>query len=142
MYQRILLTLQAQNQKNMKAALLTVGMLVVSNVFMKFAWYGNLRLQQAGMIKDWPLIAIILMSWGLAFMEYTFMIPANRIGFEGNGGPFSLFELKIIQECISLTVFTVIAMLVFQGQHLHWNHVCAFVCILAAVVFAFLPTKG
>lgn len=131
------------NSKNiiMKTAILTVLMLVVSNIFMTFAWYGNLRLTQAGLLKNWPLIAIILMSWGLAFLEYTFMVPANRMGFNGNGGPFSLFELKIIQECISLTVFTVIAMLVFQGQHLHWNHVCAFLCIMAAVAFAFLPVK-
>lgn len=125
----------------MKTAILTVLMLMVSNIFMTFAWYGNLRLQEAGLIKNWPLIAIILLSWGLAFLEYTFMIPANRMGFNGNGGPFSLFQLKIIQECISLTVFTIIAMLVFQGQHLHWNHVCAFLCIMGAVVFAFLPIK-
>ena len=83
-------------------------MLICSNVFMTFAWYGNLKLQQMNLIKDWPLIGIIVLSWGMAFFEYTFMIPANRIGSQITGGPFSLMQLKIIQECISLFVFTVI----------------------------------
>lgn len=125
----------------MKPAVLTVVLLVISNVFMTFAWYGNLKLQQTGLIKSWPLIAVILFSWGLAFLEYCFMIPANRIGFNGNGGPYSLFQLKIIQEAISLTVFTVIAMLLFQGERLQWNHVCAFICLMAAVAFAFIPSR-
>ena len=108
---------------------------------MTFAWYGNLKLQAMGVTKSWPLIAIILLSWGVAFFEYCVMIPANRIGFRDNGGPFSLFQLKIIQEVISLTVFTVIAMLMFQGEKLHWNHIAAFICLMAAVGFAFMPTN-
>lgn len=108
---------------------------------MTFAWYGNLKLDQTGITKHWPLILIILASWGVALLEYCFMIPANRIGFRDNGGPFSLFQLKIIQEVISLTVFTLIAMFVFQGQKMQWNHMAAFVCLMSAVVFAFLPTK-
>lgn len=126
----------------MPAWITTILLLIISNVFMTFAWYGNLRLQQAGIGKDWPLIVVILLSWGIALLEYCFMIPANRIGFQDNGGPFNLFQLKIIQEVISLTVFTVIAMLVFQGQKIQWNHIAAFICILAAVAFAFLPSKG
>lgn len=125
----------------MKAGLITVIMLIISNIFMTLAWYGNLRLQQAGLIKDWPLIAIIAVSWCVAFFEYSFMIPANRIGFSDNGGPYSLFELKILQEAISLTVFTIIAMVLFQGQKLQWNHLCAFICLIAAVIFAFLPNS-
>ena len=121
----------------MKTALLTVLMLVVSNVFMTFAWYGNLRLSEAGLIKNWPLISIILLSWGLAFLEYTFMIPANRMGFDGNGGPFSLIQLKIIQEVITLTVFTLFSVIAFQ-QHLAWNHFAAFACLVAAVYFVFM----
>ena len=108
---------------------------------MTFAWYGHLKLQHGGFTKNWPLIGVILLSWGLAFIEYCFMIPANRMGFRENGGPFSLFQLKIIQEVISLTVFTVIAMLLFQGEKLHWNHIAAFICLMAAVAFAFLPAK-
>ena len=125
----------------MNAVLLTIILLIISNVFMTFAWYGNLKLQAMGVTKSWPLIAIILLSWGVAFFEYCVMIPANRIGFRDNGGPFSLFQLKIIQEVISLTVFTVIAMLMFQGEKLHWNHIAAFICLMAAVGFAFMPTN-
>lgn len=116
-------------------------MLVVSNVFMTFAWYGNLKLQQLNIIKDWPLIAIIVLSWGMAFFEYSFMIPANRIGSQITGGPFSLMQLKIIQECVSLLVFTVIVATVFKGEPIRWNHLVSFVCIVAAVFFAFLKTK-
>ncbi|MBR4229188.1 MAG: DMT family protein, partial [Bacteroidales bacterium] len=87
------------------------------------------------------LILIILSSWGLAFFEYTFMIPANRIGSQINGGPFSLMQLKIIQECVSLTVFTVIVATVFKGEPIRWNHLVSFTCIVLAVVFAFWKTK-
>lgn len=125
----------------MKTALITILLLVISNVFMTFAWYGHLKLQDSGISKNWPLIAVILLSWGIAFLEYIFMIPANRIGFKENGGPFSLFELKIIQEVITLTVFTVVALLLFKGEKLHWNHVAAFICLMGAVCFTFLPSK-
>ena len=125
----------------MNAALITVLLLVVSNVFMTLAWYGHLKLQATGISSNWPLIAVILFSWGIAFFEYCFMIPANRIGFRENGGPFSLFELKIQQEVITLTVFTIIALLMFQGEKLHWNHVAAFLCLIGAVCFTFLPGK-
>lgn len=116
-------------------------MLVVSNVFMTFAWYGNLKLQQMNVIKDWPLIAIIVLSWGMAFFEYSFMIPANRIGSQITGGPFSLMQLKVIQECVSLLVFTVIVATVFKGEPIRWNHLVSFGCIVLAVFFAFLKTK-
>ena len=85
----------------MKSVIVTIILLIISNVFMTFAWYGHLKLQQGGHTKSWPLIAVILLSWGLALIEYCFMIPANRIGFKENGGPFSLYQLKIIQEVIS-----------------------------------------
>jgi hypothetical protein len=126
----------------MKTALITILLLVISNVFMTFAWYGHLKLQSSGISKNWPLIAVILLSWGLAFLEYCVMVPANRMGFRENGGPFNLFQLKIIQEVISLTVFTVIAVLMFQGEKLHWNHIVAFICLMAAVGFTFLPTSN
>lgn len=116
-------------------------MLVVSNVFMTLAWYGNLKLEQMNITKDWPLIAIILLSWGVALIEYLVMIPANRIGSEITGGPFSLMQLKVIQECISLFVFTVIVATIFKGEPIRWNHIVSFGCIVAAVFFAFLKTK-
>lgn len=117
---------------------LTIIMLVVSNVFMTFAWYGNLKLEEMKITTGWPLILIILASWGVALLEYSFMIPANRIGFVEHGGPFNLMQLKVIQEVISLTVFTIIALLIFKGQPLHWNHLAAFGCVVLAVFFVFL----
>ena len=126
----------------MKASLITILLLIVSNVFMTFAWYGHLKLQSAGISKNWPLIVVILFSWGIALLEYLFMIPANRIGFQENGGTFSLFQLKIIQEVISLTVFTILAMFFLSGEKLHWNNVAAFICLVAAVCFTFLPNKS
>lgn len=126
----------------MSRGLLTILMLICSNVFMTFAWYGNLKLQQMNLIKDWPLIAIILLSWGMALLEYSFMIPANRIGSQITGGPFSLMQLKIIQECISLFVFTVIVATVFKGEPIRWNHLVSFGFIILAVFFAFMKTKS
>ena len=125
----------------MSRGLLTILMLICSNVFMTFAWYGNLKLQQMNLIKDWPLIAIILLSRGMALLEYSFMIPANRIGSQITGGPFSLMQLKIIQECISLFVFTVIVATVFKGEPIRWNHLVSFGLIILAVFFAFMKTK-
>lgn len=124
----------------MNVKLLTIILLVISNVFMTFAWYGHLKLQSAGLTKNWPLYGVILLSWGIALLEYCFMVPANRIGFQGNGGPFSLFQLKVMQEVITLTVFTVIATFFLSGERMHWNHVAAFLCLVGAVCFVFLPT--
>lgn len=124
----------------MKTSIITIILLIISNVFMTLAWYGHLRLQTAGISKNWPLFAVILFSWGIALIEYIFMIPANRMGYQENGGPFSLFQLKVIQEAITLTVFTVIAMFIFSGEKIHWNHIAAFVCLIAAVCLVFLPT--
>jgi len=115
----------------------TVLLLIVSNIFMTFAWYGHLKLQEAKLITNWPLYAVVLFSWSIALMEYTCQVPANRIGFSGNGGPFSLLQLKVIQEVITLTVFTVFASLLFKGESLHWNHFAAFVCLVLAVYFVF-----
>lgn len=125
----------------MPKSLITILLLIVSNVFMTFAWYGNLKLQQMKVVTDWPLIAIIVLSWGLALAEYSFMIPANRIGSQITGGPFSLMQLKIIQEAISLIVFTVIVATVFKGEPIRWNHLVAFGLILLAVYFAFMGKK-
>lgn len=119
-------------------AFLTIIMLVVSNVFMTFAWYGNLKLEEMKITTDWPLFLIILASWGVALCEYSFMIPANRLGFMGHGGPFNLMQLKVIQEVVSLTVFSIIALFVFKGQPFHWNHLAAFACLVLAVFFVFL----
>lgn len=125
----------------MKAYIVTILLLIISNVFMTVAWYGHLRLQASGISRNWPLYAIIFFSWGIAFIEYCFMIPANRIGYIGNGGPFSLFQLKILQEVITLSVFTILALFCFSGERLQWNHLAAFACLVGAVFFTFLPNK-
>ncbi len=122
----------------MNAAAATIILLVISNVFMTLAWYGHLRMQQTDMAKNWSLLVVILVSWGIALFEYCFQVPANRLGFRENGGPFSLFQLKILQEVITLTVFTVMAMFMFQGEKLQWNHLAAFLCLIGAVCFTFL----
>ncbi len=118
--------------------LFTVLLLVTSNIFMTFAWYGHLKLQEMKISDGWPLILVILMSWGMAFFEYCAQVPANRIGFSGNGGPFNIIQLKVIQEVVSLTVFTVVVMFMFKGQSLQWNHLVAFAMLVGAVFFAFL----
>ncbi|MCM1293449.1 MAG: DMT family protein [Bacteroides sp.] len=125
----------------MSAALTTLLLLIVSNIFMTFAWYGHLKLQESGVSANWPLYAVILFSWLIALAEYSFMIPANRIGYAGNGGPFTLMQLKVVQEAITLVVFTTIVTLVFRGEHLRWNHLVAFLLLVAAVYFAFLPSS-
>lgn len=116
----------------------TILLLLLSNVFMTLAWYGHLKLQQVGVSSNWPLIGVIVFSWLVAFFEYCCQVPANRIGFVGNGGPFSLVQLKVIQECVSLIVFTIIASVLFQGESLHWNHAAAFACLVAAVYLVFM----
>lgn len=119
--------------------ILPIALLVVSNIFMILAWYGHLKLQDMGVLQsNTPLYVVILISWGLAFFEYCFQVPANRIGFEGNGGPYTLMQLKVVQEVITLCVFTVFTVVCFRGESLHWNHFAAFVCLIAAVYFVFM----
>ena len=118
-------------------ALFTICLLVISNVFMTLAWYGHLKFAEWGWFKKSGLIAIVFISWGLAFFEYCFQVPANRLGFIENGGPFSLFQLKVIQEVITLTVFVIFSQMFFAGQPLKLNHVLAGLCLTAAVYFAF-----
>lgn len=118
--------------------LYTIILLIVSNIFMTFAWYGHIKLQETKVIDNWPLIGVIAFSWAIAFFEYCAQVPANRIGFVGNGGPFSLLQLKVIQEVITLVVFTVFTTVFFKGESLHWNHVAAFICLILAVYLVFM----
>ena len=115
----------------------TVMLLVASNTFMTFAWYGHLKLKTMSRFENISLIAVILLSWGIAFFEYMLQVPANRIGFRGTGGPFSLVELKVIQEVISITVFTVFTLLVFRNEHFGMNQLIGFCCLILAVYFTF-----
>lgn len=118
------------------SGLYTILLLIASNIFMTFAWYGHLKLKEFSWFAALPLIGVILISWGIAFFEYCFQVPANRIGFNENGGPFSLIQLKIIQEAITLTVFVIFSSLVFH-ESLKWNHVLAFCFMVAAVYLVF-----
>lgn len=121
----------------MKQIILTIVLLVVANVFMTFAWYGHLKLQSAGISNNWPLYAVILFSWGIALIEYFFQVPANRIGFDGNGGPFSLIQLKVMQEVITLLIFTGFTLVFFKDTQIKWNHIVSFILLVGAVYFAF-----
>ena len=108
---------------------------------MTFAWYGQLKLQQLKVItSDTPLYIVILLSWGIALLEYLFMVPANRYGFNGNGGAFSLLQLKVIQEAVSLIIFSVFVILFFKGEALHWNHFLAFSLLIIAVYLVFMDS--
>ncbi|MCQ2975343.1 MAG: DMT family protein [Bacteroidales bacterium] len=118
-------------------AIYTILLLLCSNTFMTFAWYGHLKMAQLPKFSNLGLFAFILISWGIALVEYCFQVPANRIGFDGNGGPFTLMQLKVIQEVITLTVFTIFSILVFGNMQLQWNHFVAFILLIGAVYFIF-----
>ena len=122
----------------MSPAITTLLLLIVSNIFMTFAWYGHLKLGQSGVSTSWPLYVVILFSWGIALLEYCFQVPANRVGFEGNGGPFSLMQLKVMQEVITLVVFVMFSLIAFEGFKLQWNHCLAFILLIAAVYLVFM----
>jgi uncharacterized protein len=115
----------------------TVILLIMSNAFMTIAWYGHLKLRTISRFENISLITIILLSWGIAFFEYSLQVPANRIGYHGNGGPFSLVELKVIQEVISILVFTGFTLLVFKNESFRLNHLIGFVFLILAVYFIF-----
>ncbi len=118
-------------------ALITIGLLILSNTFMTIAWYGHLKFSEWKWFDKLGLLSIILISWGIALFEYFFQVPANRIGFKENGGPFSLVQLKVIQEVITLIVFSVFTLIAFKNQTIKWNHIVAFIFIILAVYFMF-----
>lgn len=109
-------------------------LLIISNSFMTLAWYGQLRFK---FFQGMPLWGVILVSWGIALFEYVFMIPANRIGFDGTGGPFTLLQLKVIQEVVTLLVFAGFATLFFKTETLRLNHLIGAVFLVLAVYFMF-----
>jgi len=117
--------------------ILTVVLLILSNTFMTLAWYGHLKYGKSAFLKHAGLWAVILVSWGIALFEYVFQVPANRLGYRGNGGPFNLFQLKMLQEVITLSVFTVFALWVFKNEHFRWNYLVAYLLLTGAVYCIF-----
>ncbi len=119
----------------MLRGLLTIGLLIVSNTFMTLAWYGHIAFKSK--LERFGLAAIVVISWGIALFEYCFQVPANRMGSLEFGGPFTLWELKVIQEVVSLLVFTLFAVAFMKSEPLRWNHLAGFCCLVLAVYFVF-----
>lgn len=113
----------------------TILLLLFSNVFMTFAWYGHLKFQHLKFFQKTGILGLIIASWLIAFAEYCLMVPANRVGFQGNDGPFTLVQLKVIQEVITLIVFTLFTLVFFKNEPLKWNHFVGFGFLVLAVYF-------
>ena len=114
----------------------SILLLVCSNAFMTLAWYGQIMFKSR--LERFGVYAIVVFSWLIAFFEYCLQVPANRLGSVNFGGPFNIWELKVIQEVITLVVFTIFSTVVFRGESLQWNHFVAFLCLIAAVYFVFM----
>ncbi len=119
-------------------AVLTISLLCISNIFMTLAWYGHLKFKDMEWSRSLGLISIILISWGIAMFEYIFQVPANKYGFKGNGGPFNLLELKMIQEALSIGIFLIFTLFFFRNEKIAWNHLVGFGFLMLAVFFVFL----
>lgn len=115
----------------------TIGLLILSNAFMTLAWYGHLKFKDMRWSQSLGLASIILISWGIALFEYILQVPANRIGHQDHGGPFSLVQLKVVQEVITLVVFVVFSLVFFKTESFRVNHLIGFVFLILAVFFIF-----
>lgn len=131
------LLILGENLEKRMRGLWTIVLLILSNTFMTFAWYGHLKFKEMKWFENLGLISVVLISWGIALFEYFFQVPANRLGFRENGGPFSLVELKVIQEAITLVVFVAFTLIFFKNEELKWNHLLGFVFLILAVYFIF-----
>ncbi len=126
-----------QKPKVSVRGLYTIILLVLSNTFMTFAWYGHLKFKDMKWSANLGLVAVILISWGIALFEYTLQVPANRLGSKEYGGPYSLMQLKVIQEVITLVVFVGFTLIFFREESFRWNHVIGMVFLVLAVYFMF-----
>lgn len=115
----------------------TILLLMASNTFMTIAWYGHLRFKDISFLKSTGLIGAVLISWGIALIEYLLMVPANRLGSNVTGGPFNMWQLKIIQEVISISIFVVFTLVFFKHDTLKWNHIVGFGFLIASLFFFF-----
>jgi len=121
----------------MTRGIYTIVLLIFSNTFMTFAWYGHLKFKEMNWFQNLGLASIVLISWGIALFEYSLMVPANRFGYRGLGGPFSLVELKVIQEVTNLLIFAIFTILFFKAEALRLNHFIGFFFLILAVYFIF-----
>ena len=121
----------------MGRGLTAILLLVLSNTFMTLAWYGHLKFSSHKGLAKLGLFAVILLSWGIAFFEYCLQVPANRIGYREYGGPYSLIELKVLQEVITLLVFTIFSLIIFRNETFRLNHAIGFIFLVLAVYFIF-----
>ena len=121
----------------MVRGLYTILLLILSNTFMTFAWYGHLKFKEMKWFENLGLVAIVLISWGIALFEYSFQVPENLLGFKEYGGPFTLMQLKVVQEVITLIVFIIFSLIFFKNETLRWNHFVGFVFLVLAVYFIF-----
>jgi len=115
----------------------TISLLLLSNTFMTLAWYGHLKFSEWKGFQKLGLVSIVFISWGIALFEYCLMVPANRIGYTKYGGPFSLVQLKVIQEVITLVVFSIFTLILFKSETIKWNHLLAFGLLVCAVWLVF-----
>ena len=123
-------------------AIATIGLLILSNAFMTLAWYGHLRFKDYDWGRSLGLLSVIAISWGIAFFEYVLQVPANRLGSNLHGGPFTLVQLKVIQEVITLSVFSIFTLIAFKQEELRLNHALAAVLLVAAVWLVFKKYYG
>ncbi len=121
----------------MSRGITTILLLMASNTFMTIAWYGHLRFKDIAILKNAGLLTTILISWGIALLEYALMVPANKIGSATDGGPFNMWQLKLIQEVISISIFVIFTLLFFKTETLKWNHFIGFIFLLGAIYFFF-----
>lgn len=118
-------------------AIFTIALLFVANIFMILAWYGHIKFGIPKPFSSWGIIGVIVSSWLIAFIEYCFQVPANRMGAIDNGGPFTLMQLKVIQEALTLIVFVLFSALFVKEEKLTLNNLWAFLCLIGAVFFTF-----
>jgi uncharacterized protein len=118
-------------------SLYTILLLIASNTFMTIAWYGHLKFRDIALLKNLGLVGAILVSWLIALIEYSLMIPANRLGSNLNGGPFNMWQLKIIQEVISVSVFVIFTLIFFKHENFRLNHLIGFALLIASLYFFF-----
>ena len=117
--------------------LATIGLLIASNTFMTIAWYGHLKFKDISLLRNVGMLTAVFISWGIALIEYLLMVPANRIGAASHGGPFSMWQLKLIQEVVSISIFVIFTLVFFKTETLKWNHFIGFLLLIGAVYFFF-----